>query len=112
MGFLRPGIELGKSRLETLCLIVIGMVSAPQREPWPSLLRTAWSGENRLDISSFVQSIGEKEHLRIEFQTFYRLPRSNALLLFILCYLIALQGLVTVPKWGILAAAGDPRSSR
>lgn len=28
MGILRPEIDLGKSRLETLCLIVIGMVSA------------------------------------------------------------------------------------
>ena len=28
MGILRPEIDLGKSRLETLCLIVIAMVSA------------------------------------------------------------------------------------
>ncbi|MDZ7710588.1 MAG: hypothetical protein U5K36_11425 [Roseovarius sp.] len=28
MGILRPEIDLGKSRFETLCLIVIGMVSA------------------------------------------------------------------------------------
>ena len=27
-GILRPRIDLGKSRLETLCLIVVGMVSA------------------------------------------------------------------------------------
>ena len=28
MGILRPEIDLSKSRLETLCLIVVGMVSA------------------------------------------------------------------------------------
>jgi hypothetical protein len=27
-GYLRPHVALGKSRLETLCLLVVGMVSA------------------------------------------------------------------------------------
>jgi hypothetical protein len=38
--------------------------------------------------------------LRVELQTFYRLPRSNALLFPIRCYLIAFQDIVSVPKWG------------
>lgn len=46
------------------------------------------------------ENIGAKQHLRVELQTFYRLPRSNALLFPIRCYLIAFQDLVTVPKWG------------
>lgn len=46
------------------------------------------------------ENIGRKLHLRVELQTFYRLPRSNGLLFPIRCYLISLQDLVTVPKWG------------
>ena len=36
----------------------------------------------------------------MELQTFYRLPRSNALVFPIRCYLIAFEDLMTVPKWG------------
>ena len=46
------------------------------------------------------ENVGEKQHLRVELQTFFRLPRSNALVFPIRCYLIALQDLVSVPKWG------------
>ncbi|WP_366556018.1 heme-dependent oxidative N-demethylase family protein [Aquibaculum sediminis] len=46
------------------------------------------------------ENIGQKLHLRVELQTFYRLPRSNGLLFPIRCYLISLDDLVTVPKWG------------
>lgn len=46
------------------------------------------------------ETIGRKQHLRVELQTFFRLPRSNALVFPIRCYLIALEDLVTVPKWG------------
>ena len=35
-----------------------------------------------------------------ELQTFFRLPRSNALVFPIRCYLCAFQDLMTVPKWG------------
>lgn len=45
-------------------------------------------------------NVGEKVHLRVELQIFYRLPRSNALLFPIRCYLISLDDLVTVPGWG------------
>ncbi|MGB3315492.1 MAG: DUF3445 domain-containing protein [Albidovulum sp.] len=46
------------------------------------------------------ENVGEKQHLRVELQTFFRLPRSNALVFPIRCYLIRLEDLVTVPKWG------------
>ena len=35
----------------------------------------------------------------MELQTFWRLPRSNALAFLIRCYLISLQDLVSQPKW-------------
>jgi hypothetical protein len=46
------------------------------------------------------ESVGEKVHLRVELQTFFRLPRSNAIVFPIRCYLISLSDLVTVPGWG------------
>jgi hypothetical protein len=46
------------------------------------------------------ENIGSKQHLRVELQTFYRLPRSNALVFPIRCYLCAFQDVVSVPKWG------------
>lgn len=39
-------------------------------------------------------------HLRVELQTFWRLPRSNALAFPIRAYLCAFQDLAAVPKWG------------
>ena len=46
------------------------------------------------------ENVGQKQHLRVELQTFFRLPRSNALVFPIRCYLIKLEDLVTIPKWG------------
>ncbi len=46
------------------------------------------------------ENLGNKMHLRVELQTFFRLPRSNALVFPIRCYLIKMEELVTVPKWG------------
>ncbi|MEM9668774.1 MAG: DUF3445 domain-containing protein [Pseudomonadota bacterium] len=46
------------------------------------------------------ENVGQKQHLRVELQTFYRLPRSNALAFPIRCYLISLEDLATIPKWG------------
>lgn len=46
------------------------------------------------------ENVGEKVHLRVELQSFFRLPRSNALLFPIRCYLISLNDLVTMPGWG------------
>ena len=45
-------------------------------------------------------NVGTKVHLRVELQTFFRLPRSNAIVFPIRCYLISLDDLVTVPGWG------------
>lgn len=44
-------------------------------------------------------NVGEKVHLRVELQALWRLPRSNAIVFSIRCYLIKLNELVTVPKW-------------
>lgn len=46
------------------------------------------------------ENVGEKQYLRVELQTFFRLPRSNALVFPIRCYLIKFGDIVTVPKWG------------
>lgn len=46
------------------------------------------------------ENVGEKVHLRVELQSFWRLPRSNAIVFPIRCYLIAMNELVTVPGWG------------
>ena len=46
------------------------------------------------------ENVGEKQYLRVELQSFWRLPRSNAMVFPIRCYLIRLEDLVTVPKWG------------
>ncbi|MCZ4354422.1 DUF3445 domain-containing protein [Roseovarius aestuarii] len=46
------------------------------------------------------ENIGSKQHLRVELQTFFRLPRSNGLVFPIRCYLCSFQDLMTVPKWG------------
>jgi hypothetical protein len=43
---------------------------------------------------------GQKVHLRVELQTLWRLPRSNAILFPIRCYLASLDDLARVPKWG------------
>ncbi len=47
-----------------------------------------------------LENMGQKMHLRVELQSFFRLPRSNALVFPIRCYLIKFDELVTVPKWG------------
>ena len=46
------------------------------------------------------ENVGDRAYLRVELQTFFRLPRSNAIVFTIRCYLISLQDLVTVPGWG------------
>ncbi len=46
------------------------------------------------------ENVGSKQHLRVELQTLFRLPRSNAMAFPIRCYLIRLEDIVTVPKWG------------
>ena len=46
------------------------------------------------------ETVGARMHLRVELQTLIRLPRSNAMVFPIRCYLIRFDELVTVPKWG------------
>ena len=45
------------------------------------------------------ENVGQKVHLRVELQSFWRLPRSNAIVFPIRCYLIKMDELVTSPKW-------------
>jgi len=45
------------------------------------------------------ENVGELAHLRVELQSLYRLPRSNAIIFSIRCYLISMNELLTVPKW-------------
>jgi len=45
------------------------------------------------------ENVADKLYLRIELQSFWRLPRSNALLFPIRCYLLSMRDLSTVPKW-------------
>ena len=44
-------------------------------------------------------NVGGKLHLRVELQTLFRLPRSNAILFGIRCYLISLDEILRVRKW-------------
>jgi hypothetical protein len=55
-----------------------------------------WGPEKR---TITPETVGAKQYLRVELQSFWRLPRSNALVFPIRCYLISLEDLVTVPKW-------------
>lgn len=55
-------------------------------------------GADRATVSA--DNAGRLVHLRVELQTLFRLPRSNAILFPIRCYLIPLDELVRVPKWG------------
>ncbi len=45
------------------------------------------------------QNAGDLVHLRVELQGLWRLPRSNAIVFGIRCYLISLRELATIPKW-------------
>jgi hypothetical protein len=45
------------------------------------------------------ENVGDKVHLRVELQTLFRLPRSNAILFGVRCYLISMAELARVPKW-------------
>ena len=45
------------------------------------------------------ENVAQKVHLRVELQTLFRLPRSNAILFGVRCYLISLQDIERVEKW-------------
>lgn len=54
-------------------------------------------GPDRTTITP--ENVGERLHLRVELQTFFRLPRSNGILFGIRCYLISFAEITRVPKW-------------
>lgn len=54
-------------------------------------------GTDRTTITP--ENVGSKLHLRVELQGLWRLPRSNAIVFSIRCYLISLDEIATVPKW-------------
>jgi hypothetical protein len=51
------------------------------------------------DRASVTLANAGQVHLRVELQGLWRLPRSNAVLFGIRCYLLSLEQLVTIPKW-------------
>jgi hypothetical protein len=63
--------------------------TAPENYP-------AW-GPDRASVTA--QNAGDRVHLRVELQALWRLPRSNAIVFSIRCYLISVRELATVPKW-------------
>jgi hypothetical protein len=54
-------------------------------------------GRDRTTVTP--ENVGGKVHLRVELQGLWRLPRSNAIVFSVRCYLIKMSELVTVPKW-------------
>jgi len=54
-------------------------------------------GPDRSTVTA--QNAGDLVHLRVELQGLWRLPRSNAILFGIRCYLISVRELATIPKW-------------
>lgn len=55
-------------------------------------------GPNKTTLN--MDNVGHRQHLRVELQTLFRLPRSNAIVFPIRGYLISFQDLVSQPKWG------------
>jgi dimethylamine monooxygenase subunit A len=53
-----------------------------------------------MKTSLTLENLGQKQHLRVELQSLWRLPRSNAIVFFIRCYLASFAEIVAVPKWG------------
>jgi dimethylamine monooxygenase subunit A len=54
-------------------------------------------GKDRTTVTP--ENVGDKVHLRVELQSFWRLPRSNAIVFPIRCYLIKMNELATNPHW-------------
>ena len=54
-------------------------------------------GPDRTTVTA--ENVAQKVYLRVELQTLFRLPRSNAILFGIRCYLISLQDIERVEKW-------------
>ena len=56
----------------------------------------AW-GPDRASVDQ--ANVAQKVHLRVELQTLFRLPRSNAILFGVRCYLASVEELARVVKW-------------
>jgi hypothetical protein len=54
-------------------------------------------GPDRAAVTA--QNAGDLVHLRVELQGLWRLPRSNAIVFGIRCYLISVRELASIPKW-------------
>ncbi len=54
-------------------------------------------GPDRASITP--ENVADKVHLRVELQTLYRMPRSNAILFSIRCYLMPVRDIMRVSKW-------------
>jgi hypothetical protein len=63
--------------------------TSPERYP-------QW-GPDRSKVTA--ENAGDLAHLRVELQGLWRLPRSNAIVFSIRCYLISVRELATIPKW-------------
>ena len=54
-------------------------------------------GTDRASVTA--ENVADKAHLRVELQALWRLPRSNAIVFSIRCYLISVREIATYPKW-------------
>jgi hypothetical protein len=54
-------------------------------------------GPDRATVTA--KNAGDLVHLRVELQGLWRLPRSNAVVFGIRCYLISVRELASIPKW-------------
>lgn len=55
-----------------------------------------WGGDRN---TVNADNVGDLVHLRVELQSLFRLPRSNAIVFSIRCYLMNLKDIVTYPRW-------------
>ena len=54
-------------------------------------------GKDRATVTA--DNVADKAHIRVDLQGLWRLPRSNAILFGIRCYLLSIREVATVPKW-------------
>jgi hypothetical protein len=56
----------------------------------------AWGGDRN---TVNIDNVGDLVHLRVELQSLFRLPRSNAIVFSVRCYLISMNEIATYPRW-------------
>jgi hypothetical protein len=88
---MHPNLQLGHPvrRLNWTMTVHPRQDTSPEQYPF-------W-GPDRAGVTA--ENVGDLVHLRVELQGLWRLPRSNAIVFSIRCYLISLKELVTIPKW-------------